>query len=365
MSPTKRLKRRRTIAYVLLTISIGYLTYLVIVDTHVENFKLGKIDFSRDEVNNYSTLIGALVGIVGVVLLIETFWLQFKQYNDDKHEKIEEERLDLLNRLKLFTIDLETVKEDFISKFEKIEVYYKAELKNPFTGHVLRRTSSGYFSRIHQIGRITVYRAFALFVQSNNDNWIKDFNDIYKILDFLEDFYSDIYSKYEAHSKEQVERRMNIRTSLNDLMNEATHFLGTKERELGSAEVASKNSEWQLVNHLILLFQDQLINPEIDEDGNKQTSYEKIKDHVLAVFIEELLAYREKIGYLTHDLDRLIEKAANINREIELHRDKSNEFAFNLGQNHVSLAISSDSNKSIDKQLEELIQMLKSSITNI
>jgi hypothetical protein len=363
MRPTERLRKRRIIAYALLTISIGYLTFLVIVDTHVENFKLGKIDFSKDEVNNYSTLIGALVGVFGVVLLIETLWLQFKQYNDDKHEKIKEERLDLLYRLKLFTIDLETVKEDFVSKFEKIEVYYKAELKNPFTGHVLRRTSSGYFSRIHQIGRITLYQAFALFVQTKNDNWIKEFNDIYKILDFLDDFYCDMYSKYEAHSKEQVERRMNIRTSLNDLMNEATNFLGTKERELGSTESASKNSEWQLVNQLILLFQDQLINPEIDEDGNKQTSYQKIKDQVLTVFILELLAYREKIGYLTHDLDRFIGKAANINREIELHRDKSIEFAFNLGQNHISLAISSDSNKSIDKQLEDLIEMLKPCIT--
>lgn len=355
------IRRLRLVAYVMLAISVSYLTYLVVFETPVKNFELGKIDFSRDEVNNFSALIGALVGVVGVILLIETFWLQFKQYQDDKLEKVEEDRLDLLNRLKLFTIDLKTVKEDFVAKFEKLEVYFKDELEKPYNGHVLRRTSSGYFARIHLIGRITLYRSFSLFIQGNSKDWIKDFNDIYKILDFLEDFYADVYSKYEAHTKEQLDRRMAIRSELSDLMNESTHFLGSKERELGSAENASQNREWQIVNRLILLFREQLINPDVDEHGNRATSFERIKDDVLFVFIHDLLEYRDENGFLTYELDKLIERAANINREIELHRDKAIEFASNLEQSHQVLAIGTEEAKSIDKQLNELIELLETS----
>lgn len=358
MSTTKRLKRRRTIAYVLLTLSIGYLTYLVIADTYVENFRLGKIDFSRDEVNNYSTLIGAIVGVVGAVLLLETFWLQFKQYNDDKQEKENQDKIDKLDRLKLFSNDLKIVRDDFIVKFKNVKEYSDAEKNNPFTGHVLRRTSSGYFLRIKAIGRITLYRSFSMYVKRINSEWIKLFNDTYGILDFLEDTYTNIYQMYDEHTRDQLNRRMSIRTSLSEFMNEATHFLGFKERELGSIDIAKGNREWLIVNNVIERFMYYLRNPEIDEDGKKQTSFSTIMNEVLHPFIDNLIDHRNQSGFLSRELDLLIEKAANINREIELHRDKSIEFSDNLSDSYTYYATTSENSKSIDLQLDEIISII-------
>jgi hypothetical protein len=67
------MKKIRFYIYIPVTIIVVYITWIAIINNNYI-FDFGYINFSKDEVSNDSSLLGTLVGLFGVVLLVETLW---------------------------------------------------------------------------------------------------------------------------------------------------------------------------------------------------------------------------------------------------------------------------------------------------
>ena len=93
------MKRIRKWVYIPVALVTLYFTILVMTTTKVEKFKFGYIDFSKNEISNYSNLIAVLVGLLGVILLVETLWLQYRQFKASEKEKLRDEKLDWYYKL--------------------------------------------------------------------------------------------------------------------------------------------------------------------------------------------------------------------------------------------------------------------------
>lgn len=194
------MEKIRLYVYIPVALICAYITLMAITNNS-EEFQFGYINFSTDIVNNYSSLLGAIVGLFGVILLVETLWLQYNQFKSSEREKDRDEKLDWYYKMSLLQVDLEVILKDIDTKSSKIKEYFENVLKAPFETHMLMRTPSRNYSRILELDRLSIYKAFKYFLNTN-EQWLKYFNRLYSTLDFLPEYFKDIYDKYEYHSKD-------------------------------------------------------------------------------------------------------------------------------------------------------------------
>ncbi|WP_420553245.1 hypothetical protein [Tenacibaculum aiptasiae] len=317
--------------------------------------------------NPFIALIGVLITFLAFYMQIKANQIQISQFNEefekDRTEKIEDERKDCLNKLNLLKVDLGTIKNDINLKATEIKKYYEEERNNPFKTNNLLRTPSKKYTRVLEIDRLSIFKGFSYFLNKNTD-WIKDFSNLYNILDFLPEFFDDIYEKHEAHSKDLFQKKMNIRDNLIQLMNELSKFINLYLSENNRETYLSYKAS-RLANETVARYYN-IINSNFNDDNQpiNETDFEEINENVLLFFITNALELKKTKAY-DDRLNPIIQFCGDLRKYLFEIKQRSFEFSESVESQYNSLMIDNESNKSYYTIIDNIHEMLRSELENL
>ncbi len=332
--------KKRHWAYLLILsgFTIYFVTFLI-VNTISEESTFGYIDFSKVEIQNFSGLLSVIFGVFGIVLIIDTIKQQEEQNIKAQNIRDEEEKNQLKYKLELLKVDLKNIMDDMTQKSEYITEYVQ-ELKNTSNNAtILKKTSSRNFSRAIEMDRLAIFKSFKLY-WPDRENWIKDFSQLYNILDYLPQFYESVYVKSDYHGKDIYTKKMDVRNDLIQLMQKC-------DETIYQLEISGAGLNFQfIIDAISKLKSDYETNivSEAQVDGTelKETNFQDIKSLVLDVFIEN--AHKVGDGFpLPTGLFPLIAICNNINIKIDHIKSENINFGMMLEIQNNNIYIDDDS----------------------
>jgi hypothetical protein len=330
------------------------------------------------EFNQQTGTIGDTIGgitapfmsLVGSILVFAALraQIQANKIVQDQMDKEEiEARIESLNKIEMLSIDLNSIIEDIELRAERIKTYYEKERDKPFEMNVLLRTSSRVYSRIIEFERLSIYKGFKQF-PTERTVWIKHYNSMYSLFDYLPDFFQNMYEVYDKHVDDMFKQKMSVRNELLDLMTLSANYL--ESVRINIQKVNPEDSDcWVLVNNLMHNYH-VVINESFDKEGNvlKETDVEKISNVVLLGFIKEIIIARDKNENYDPLVMPIVEKIVAIRKSISLIKQRATEFSRNLEEAHSKLVVDVEKEKPstltalkqlkgfIDQQLHNLNQ---------
>lgn len=320
-------------------------------------------------------LMGPFIALAGVLLTFLAFYMQIKanqiQINifkegiiKSKERDIANEKIDCYNKLNLLNVDLESIIIDIELKASNLKEYYENEKAFPFETHLLFRTPSKKYTRILEIDRLSVYKGYNLFL-SQRKNWLKDFSNMYSLLDFLPEFLDDLYIKYDSHSKDIFEKKIAVRNGLLNLLRELSRIINFYLEENSRQNYLSFPAS-QLANESIRIYYN-IINESFDENNNpvRETDFNKISNEFLKSLITEVLKLREDENTYDRRLEPSIEIASDLRKQIYDIKTRALEFAGNIEVQYNNLIISNNNGKSYLTIIKELQTFLDKELKNV
>lgn len=231
--------------------------------------------------------------------------------NKEKEKRILSEKKDYFNKLSLLTIDLESIKADIESKTDYIKTYYEGLRDLPLQTHFLIRTPSRKYTRILEIDRLSIFNAFSTFL-NHRDKWIKDFSNLYNILEFLPESFTDIYQKYDYHTKDFYERKLKINEGLITLMDDLSRFIDEYRQENNQSNYLSFPAS-ALANETIARYYAII---EQDVDNKKRTDLDEINENVFQYFLIEAMELRKNGQFFDNRLVAIIEQVSSLRKQM-------------------------------------------------
>ncbi|XRE44556.1 hypothetical protein ACIVBQ_002760 [Tenacibaculum discolor] len=318
-------------------------------------------------INPFIALIGVLLTFLAFYMQIKANQIQISQFKKgllkEKTEKILDEKKDCLNKLNLLKADLATIKTDINLKASNIKEYYEKEKNNPYKTNFLFRTPSKKYARVLEIDRLSIFKGFNIFL-SHREKWIKDFSNLYNVLDFLPELFEDIYNKYESHSKDLFNKKMMVRDGLVELMNKLSQIINLYLTETNSPDYLAFPAS-SLANETIARYYN-IVNENFDEEGNpiSETDFDRVNNEVLLYFNTQALNLRNQEGYDPR-LNPIVEFCANIRKQIFLIKQRSQEFSQSVEIQYNNLMINQEDKKSYYKIIDEIHEVLESELKDI
>ena len=220
-------------------------------------------------INPFIALAGVLLTFLAFYMQIKANQIQITQFKEglekDKELRLLIERKDYYNKLSLLKVDLTAIESDIKSKAKNLKEFYQNEKKFPFQTNFLIRTPSKNYARILEIDRLSIFNGFSAFF-SHRERWIKEFSNLYNILDFLPELFRDLYEKYEYHTKDMFDKKNSVRSGLIQLMDRLSELINIYKREKNS-ENYLKYPASALANETIFRYY-KIIEESFDEDRN-------------------------------------------------------------------------------------------------
>jgi hypothetical protein len=320
-------------------------------------------------------IINPFIALAGVLLTFLAFYMQIKanqiqiiQFKEglekDKELRLLIERKDYFNKLSLLKVDLTEIESDIKSKADNLKEFFENEKKFPFQSNFLIRTPSKNYSRILEIDRLSIFNGFNEFL-SHRERWIKEFSNLYNILDFLPELFRDLYDKYEYHSKDMFDKKMLVRNGLIQLMDRLSELINIYKRETNPEDYL-KYPASALANDTISRYY-KIIEESFDEDRNpiKETDLNEIDETVLKFFNQEALAIRN--GEKDYDirLEPIVELISNLRKQIHLVKQRAIEFSGSIESQYNNLIIDEGENKSYITLISEIHSMLETELSKV
>tara|TARA_B100000780_G_scaffold270958_1_gene231344 strand:- start:979 stop:2121 length:1143 start_codon:yes stop_codon:yes gene_type:complete len=360
----------------ILVIALSILLFAIfspIIFTH--NSILGTPDFSNTGQigDTIGGILNPFIALVGVLLTFLAFYMQIKaneiqisqfeqSFNSEKQNRINNKKQDSLNKLSLLNADLLMIITDIKSKAENIKKYSSNLIEKPFLNNSLTRSPYRNYSRTLEIDRLGIFEGYKLFL-SHKDKWITDFSNLYNLIDFLPELFSEIYQKSQKHDVEIFNEKMKIRNGLNDLMNKLSDYLNEARYEYGREKYLEQEST-RLVNETINSYY-SVVNGSYDQNSapSTETDIEQI-NNVLYNFVEQAMKMRNETETLDIRLYPIIENISNLRKDIQLIKERSIEFGENMEIEYIRIAKDNNSISYINL-LTELQSSLKEAIDEI
>gem|GEM_PF-1665091 len=318
--------------------------------------------------NPFIALAGVLLTFLAFYMQIKANQIQISQFNKglskEKEIRLLTEKKDYYNKLNLLKVDLASIKSDIQSKSEKIKIYYEKERDLPFETNFLIRTPSKNYTRILEIDRLSIFNGFSLFL-SHRERWIKDFSNLYNILDFLPDLFDDIYKKHEYHSKDLFDKKMEIRNGLVKLMDELSKIINTYLAENTRDNYLSFPAS-SLANTTILRYYD-IIAESYDENRNpiRETDFVKLDEEVLKFFNQEVLELRKDENTYDSRLEPIVEFIGTLRKQLYLIKQRAQEFATSIESQYEHLMVDKENEKSYITIIDEIHSILETELEKI
>ena len=305
-----------------------------------EKLDIGQpLDFSINEIQNFSGLLSVVYGVFGIILIIDTIKQQEEQNIQAQNKKEEEGKNELKYKLELLKVDLKNIMEDMTQKSVYISDYVQELKTSSNNASILRQTSSRNFTRAIEMDRLAIFKSFKLY-WPDQVNWIKDFSQLYNILDYLPQFYESVYEKYDYHSKDIYKKKMDVRTDLILLMQRCDETILQLQNN-------SSGFNFQFVIDVITKLKTDYetnIVSESQVDGSelKETNFQDLKTLVIDVFIDKATNVAEGCPLPT-GLFPLIAFSNNINIKIDHIKSENINFGMMLENQNNKIYLNDDS----------------------
>tara|TARA_R110002012_G_scaffold321859_1_gene551920 strand:- start:1288 stop:2439 length:1152 start_codon:yes stop_codon:yes gene_type:complete len=319
-------------------------------------------------INPFIALAGVLLTFLAFYMQIKANQIQITQFQEglekDKELSLLIERKDYYNKLSLLKVDLTAIESDIKSKAKNLKEFFENEKKFPFQTNFLIRTPSKNYARILEIDRLSIFNGFSEFF-SHRERWIKEFSNLYNILDFLPELFRDLYDKYEYHSKDMFDKKNSVRSGLIQLMDRLSELINIYKREKNSENYLEYPAS-ALANETIFRYY-KIIEQSFDEDRNpiKETDLNEIDDTVLKFFNLEALAIRNGEEDFDVRLEPIVELISNLRKQIYLIRQRAIEFSESIESQYNNLMIDDGENKSYVTLIQEIHSMLETELSKI
>ncbi|WP_442846430.1 hypothetical protein [Leeuwenhoekiella sp. H156] len=319
-------------------------------------------------INPFIALAGVLLTFLAFYMQIKANQIQITQFQEglekDKELRLLIERKDYYNKLHLLKVDLTAIESDIKSKAKNLKEFFENEKKFPFQTNFLIRTPSKNYARILEIDRLSIFNGFSEFF-SHRERWIKEFSNLYNILDFLPELFRDLYDKYEYHSKDMFDKKNAVRSGLIQLMDRLSELINIYKREKNSENYLEYPAS-ALANETIFRYY-KIIEESFDEDRNpiKETDLNEIDETVLKFFNQEALAIRNGEEDFDVRLEPIVELISNLRKQIYLIRQRAIEFSGSIESQYNNLMIDDGKNKSYVTLIQEIHSMLETELSKI
>lgn len=317
--------------------------------------------------NPFIALGGVLLTFLAFYMQIKANQIQISQFNqnlqNEKNNKISDEKKSSYYNLSLLAIDLEEILSDISQKSERIKEFINLEKQDNLNTNYLFRTPSKRYSRILETDRIQIYKGFVFFL-FQNVNWLEIYSKLYNILEYLPELFETIYSKYENHSSDLFEKKMSLRSELNILMNTSSQLINN--HHVANPTTYLNNPEVKICNKIIENYY-QLLQQNIDENQNPtaETDFNQINKKVLEPFLNDALFVRNNVANFDRDIEKMIEKVSDLRKDIQLLKNRKLEFAKSLENEYNKLMVDKEDVKSINADLVEIQDTIKKSLIHI
>lgn len=319
-------------------------------------------------INPFIALAGVLLTFLAFYMQIKANQIQITQFKEglekDKELRLLIERKDYYNKLSLLKVDLTAIESDIKSKAKNLKEFFENEKKFPFQTNFLIRTPSKNYARILEIDRLSIFNGFSEFF-SHRERWIKEFSNLYNILDFLPELFKDLYDKYEYHSKDMFDKKNSVRSGLIQLMDRLSELINIYKREKNSENYLEYPAS-ALANETIFRYY-KIIEESFDEDRNpiKETDLNEIDENVLKFFNQEALTIRNGEEDFDIRLEPIVELISNLRKQIYLIRQRAIEFSESIESQYNNLMIDDGENKSYVTLIQEIHSMLETELSKI
>lgn len=330
-------KRHWAYLFIISAFTIYFVSFLI-MNTFTEGSYFGYIDFSKDEISNFSGLLSVIFGVFGIVLIIDTIKQQEEQNINAQNKKEEDEINELKYKLELLKVDLKNIIDNMKKKSIFINDYVQ-DLKKTSNTAVLRQTSSKNFNRAIEMDRLAVFKGFKLF-WPDRDNWIEDFSLLYNILDYLPEFYESVYTKYDYHSKDIYTKKMVVRQELINLMKACDETI-----TLLKNNSAGLNYQFaiDIIAQLKTDYETNIVSEsQVDGSTLKETNLQNVKSLVLNVFIERAKKADDGLPINT-GLSFLIATCNDLNIKIDHIKSENINFGLMLEEQNNNIYLDNDS----------------------
>ena len=182
-------------------------------------------------------IMSPFIAIGGVIMTFLAFYMQVKanrlqreQFLNGLNKDRVDEKIDCYYKLNLLKIDLEKIIKDIPNRVDGLNAFVEAEKENPFVLNPLIRRHISDYETAKEINRLDFYKSFKYFL-SDNDEWVKNFQNLFVILNYLPVGFGTIYSIVDKHLKEIFEIKDDVRKMLTILEEECVKLLNKNNLE--------------------------------------------------------------------------------------------------------------------------------------
>ncbi len=199
------------------------------------------IDFKKENntISSYGSLAAAIVALLSTILLIYTiltqilqfkkqneqfkkqFELQKKQFYEEKRRAEYEERKDMYFKLQLIDVFLVSFIRHIKTMSKEISQCFQFEKENPILHVNLQFDVNRDAERLDKMESLSMFKVFQHFFEKNDENWIRNFNDLFSILNFYDELLKEIFKNNKNHVKEKYDDKVLISFELNKIMEKA------------------------------------------------------------------------------------------------------------------------------------------------
>lgn len=322
-----------------------------------------------------SGIMNPFIALAGILLTFLAFYMQIKANKlqidlfikgiaADKKKIKAAEQLDSYHKLMLLIEDLNAISDDISHKAERIKEYITSEREGGYYTHVLRRTANRNYSRILEIDRLSIFKAYKFFM-ADNESWRKDFSNMYNLLEFLPNQFDQIYAIADHHSNDIHQMKLRVISEMEAFIEKCLGLV-TQYRSQFTADSYLIRPASRLCNGTVIAYND-VIKANLDDFGNPiaETDLAVIKDGVLHDFIEQALEQRQDFQTFDTRLDPIIAHAKLVRQFIHAIKNRMLETAENIEIEYNNLINDTDKRQSYQTELNNLKKTLVDAMENV
>ncbi|NRB60404.1 MAG: hypothetical protein HRU50_10770 [Winogradskyella sp.] len=291
---------------------IVFLTFQAINET--DDWKFLDVDFNtRDHIiSAYGSLIGGILAFLSILFVLYQVYEQREQIIIEREESANDKLQDLKDRLLLLTNYLQTLEKDIVRHGERMETFFKAENENPSTMNTMYFNTNKNFERVIEMDILSNFKAFQAFFKEDEEDWQKQFVNLYEISDFYNEAFKDLKKKYTFHIEDKVAKQKQIAAEIMELLNANARLVDDYRIKFGAADYLTK--PWaNLINEYNPAHYEYL--QEVQDAGDVP-DFRHISDNLLLPFIQTAMDIRRDDGYDDLGSRNIIELASTIRKKI-------------------------------------------------
>lgn len=277
-----------------------------------ENWKFLGIDFNNknDIISSYGSLIGGILSFLSILFVLVSLIQQQEQIRNEKEDKINDEKLELLNKLKLLSSFFKSAINNIELQGKEMKQFFEKEKEFPSTMNQMYFTTNKNFTRVIDLDSITIYKAIN-YNFKDDDNWEKMFLNIYSIFDFYSEALKELKEKYESQINFKVEEQRKISYDIKRLVNLSANLID--EYKINTEGNYLEQPWAKFVNEFIPEYYKYL---EECVQKNEISNLRIISNDYLFPFLHNAMLIRKEFGYDNYGSRDLVNLASDIRKRI-------------------------------------------------